>query len=290
MTLLKTKPQWLDKKIDIRQCLSVQNQLADLDLHTVCHQARCPNMSECFEHGHATFLILGKVCTRACAFCAVEKGVPAALDTTEPQRVAEAARRLKLKHVVITSVTRDDLADGGAAMFVETVRALRSLKPVPSVELLIPDFQLNRQSIETVVSASPQVLAHNLETVPRLYADVRPQSASGHHADYNRSLEVLRIAKQLAVERGSAVRTKSGIMLGLGEKQDEVEAVMADLIAAGCEQLSIGQYLAPSMKHAAVKDYILPRMFEFYRMKAQSMGFKQVMSGPYVRSSYRSFS
>lgn len=234
--MLKTKPQWLDKKIDIRQCLSVQNQLADLNLHTVCHQAKCPNMSECFQHGHATFLILGKLCTRNCQFCGVDKGAPVPLDQTEPQRVAEAVRRLNLKHVVITSVTRDDLADGGAGMFAETVKAIRQLKPAPTIELLIPDFQQNAKSIEAVVAAAPQILAHNLETVPRLYAVVRPvpsaAPAGGQvpvSADYKRSLEVLRAAKQFAASAGSKMLTKSGIMLGLGEKQgDHMYDIAAD--------------------------------------------------------------
>jgi lipoic acid synthetase len=244
-------------------------------LHTVCQQALCPNISECFSCGQATFLILGKNCTRLCSFCNVEKTVPLPIDGDEPARVAEAVARLRLSHVVITSPTRDDLPDGGAALYAATVAAIRSLSPATRVELLIPDFQGAVASLELVVAAHPDIIGHNVETVPRLY-----QIRSG--ADYGRSLAVLQLCAGMAPD----IRTKSGIMLGMGETEEEVLQVLRDLRGAGCAYLSIGQYLAPSRRHYPVQEYVPPERFEWLRSAAAAIGFSHVESGPYVRSSY----
>jgi lipoic acid synthetase len=244
-------------------------------LHTVCQQALCPNISECFSCGQATFLILGKNCTRLCSFCNVEKTVPLPVDGDEPSRIAEAVARLELSHVVITSPTRDDLPDGGAALYAATVAAIRSQSPETRVELLIPDFQGAVASLELVVASHPDIIGHNVETVPRLY-----QIRSG--ADYGRSLEVLQLCAGIAPE----IRTKSGIMLGMGETEGEVLQVLRDLRGAGCAYLSIGQYLAPSLRHYPVQEYVPPERFEWLRSAAAAMGFSHVESGPYVRSSY----
>jgi lipoic acid synthetase len=224
----------------------------------------------------ATFLILGRNCTRSCSFCNIQKAKPLPVDKDEPERVAQAVWELGLKHVVITSVTRDDLADGGAGIFADTVNRISQKVPEVTVELLIPDFGLSLDSLETVVACRPQIIAHNLETVPSLYATVR------QGADYARSLGLLRMIKKIAPE----LKTKSGLMLGLGEKTEEVLAVMNDLRSVGCDLLSIGQYLAPSQKHYPVKDYISLSTFEDYKEKAKALGFLHVESGPYVRSSY----
>jgi lipoic acid synthetase len=249
--------------------------LGYLRLNTVCQQALCPNISECFACGQATFLILGKNCTRHCSFCNVEKTVPLAVDNNEPSRVAEAVARLKLSHVVITSPTRDDLPDGGAGIYAATVAAIRRSSPATRIELLIPDFQGNVPSLETVAMSRPDIIGHNVETVPRLY-----QIRSG--ADYGRSMDVLRLCADLAPD----IRIKSGIMLGMGEMEEEVLQVFRDLRDAGCVYLSIGQYLAPSRLHYPVRNYVLPELFESLRVLALEMGFSHVESGPYVRSSY----
>ncbi len=250
--------------------------LRELRLNTVCQQALCPNISECFSCGQATFLILGKDCTRHCSFCNLEKrDCPQPPDPDEPARIAEAVKRLQLSHLVITSPTRDDLPDGGAGHFAATVAAIRGISPETAIELLIPDFGGNRQDLETVLAATPSIIAHNLETVPRLYA-VR------HGADYSRSLELIANAVSFA----PSIPAKSGIMLGLGEKPEEVREVMKDLITAGCSYLSIGQYLAPSKRHQPVVEYIEPEKFDGVRDEAIEMGFRHVESGPYVRSSY----
>ncbi len=250
--------------------------LRDLRLQTVCEQALCPNIGECFERHQATFLILGRQCTRSCSFCNIEKGAPASPDASEPERVSLAVEAMRLRHVVVTSVTRDDLKDGGAGMFAETVRAVRSRTPRVKIEVLIPDFRLSSGSLSCVASAAPDIIAHNVETVPSLYPRVRRDS------DYQRSLDVLKTIKALA----PGIKTKSGIMLGLGEKEEEVLAVFSGLRATGCEFLSIGQYLAPSVKHYPVIEYIHPDLFGSYKQKAISMGFSHVASSPYVRSSY----
>ena len=249
--------------------------LGELRLNTVCQQALCPNISECFACGQATFLILGRNCTRLCSFCNVEKNVPLPVDSDEPERVAEAVARLKLSHVVVTSPTRDDLADGGAEIYAATVAAIRCLSPATRIELLIPDFQGSRTSLEQVVSSRPHIIAHNLETVPRLY-----QIRSG--ADYQRSLDVLRVCFELAPD----IRTKSGIMLGMGEVEGEVMQLFKNLRDVGCTYLSVGQYLAPSRHHYPVQEYVQPELFESLRIQALEMGFSHVESGPYVRSSY----
>lgn len=249
--------------------------LGELRLNTVCQQALCPNISECFSCGQATFLILGRNCTRLCSFCNVEKSPPLPVDGDEPARVAEAVARLKLSHVVITSPTRDDLPDGGASLYAATVAAIRAASPETRIELLIPDFQGAVASLETVAMSGPDIIAHNVETVPRLYG-IR----SG--ADYRRSLDVLRTCAGLAPE----LRTKSGIMLGMGEEEGEVLQVFRDLRDAGCAYLSIGQYLAPSRRHYPVREYVRPEQFESLRLQALGMGFSHVESGPYVRSSY----
>ncbi|MDD5669785.1 MAG: lipoyl synthase [Candidatus Omnitrophica bacterium] len=270
------KPQWLNKKINLGACNTMKSFLRDLKIETVCEQALCPNMGECFSSGQATFLILGRHCTRFCKFCNIDKGVPEPLDREEPARVAEATARLKLKHVVITSVTRDDLSDGGAEMFTRTVSALRSAAPACTVELLIPDFQNYSPAIQKVAQSFPEIIAHNVETVPALYSRVR------QGAVYLRSLDVLRAVKEFAPR----VKIKSGIMLGMGESPDEVVTVLSDLKAAGCDFLSIGQYLAPSSRHYPVQEYISPEQFDRYKETALSLGFSFVVSGPYVRSSY----
>ncbi len=269
------KPSWLRKKINLKDCRDVKALLGGLNLNTVCQAAMCPNISECFSKNIATFLILGKICTRGCRFCNIEKGTVTPPDPGEPDRVAEAVKRLGLKHVVITSVTRDDLADGGSSMFSLTLKKVKALGPDIKTEVLVPDFKGDEKAISSVLNARPDIFAHNVETVPSLYPDIR------RGASYQRSLGVIKYAK------GSGkVLTKSGVMLGLGETEGEVISVMKDLRWAGCDLLSIGQYLSPSRKHYPVKEFIAPEMFNSYRTRAIEMGFRYVESGPYVRSSY----
>jgi len=272
---IQRKPEWLRKRANPGEQNGMRHLLGELRLNTVCQQALCPNISECFACGQATFLILGRTCTRLCSFCNVEKTAPLPVDYDEPARVAEAVARLKLSHVVITSPTRDDLPDGGAELYATMVAAIRRASPATRVELLIPDFLGSRSSLEKVIAAQPDIIAHNVETVPRLY-----QIRSG--ADYRRSLDVLQICFELAPE----IRTKSGIMLGMGETAAEVLAACEDLRNVGCSYLSIGQYLAPSRNHYPVQEYIQPELFESLRLKALQLGFSHVESGPYVRSSY----
>ncbi|HEX8959980.1 MAG TPA: lipoyl synthase [Geobacteraceae bacterium] len=269
------KPEWLQKRINPSAHAEMERMLGDLRLHTVCQEACCPNISECFRHRQATFLILGRICTRLCSFCNVAKEKPLPLDPGEPERVAEAISRLDLSHVVITSPTRDDLPEGGAGLYAATVAAIRNASPRTAIELLIPDFRGDRQALATVALAAPDIVGHNLETVPRLY-HIR------EGADYQRSLGVLAELHEIA----PALRTKSGLMVGLGETDEELFAVFADLRRVGCAFLSVGQYLAPSRRHHPVVAFIEPERFERYREKALSMGFAHVESGPYVRSSY----
>ncbi len=269
------KPEWLTKKISFDQSRSTDLLLKSLDVHTVCHEARCPNISECFRDRYATFLVMGNMCTRHCRFCHVDKGSPPPLDFNEPSRVALAVERLSLRHVVVTSVTRDDLTDGGARHFARVVAEIKKIPSRPSIELLIPDFQGSLRAVKTVITSAPNILGHNLETVPRLYR-LRPQ------ADYARSLAVLEAAKSIQ----SSLATKSALMLGLGETEDEVKKVLEDLRKVRCDLLSLGQYLRPSLKHAPVAAYIAPSRFDAYKTLALSLGFKHVESGPYVRSSY----
>ncbi|MBM4428937.1 MAG: lipoyl synthase [Chloroflexi bacterium] len=272
-------PPWLRQRVS-RETVALVEQmeglLSGLRLHTVCQEAHCPNLGECFAEGTATFLILGDTCTRNCRFCAVQHGQPRPVDGQEPEHVAEAAARLGLQHVVITSVTRDDLPDGGAGHFAATVRAVRQRLPSAHVEVLIPDLRSSRQALGTVLAAAPDVLNHNLETVPRLYARVRPG------ADYERSLQLLAWAKADAPQS----LTKSGLMLGLGEHTAEVLQVLHDLRQAGCDLLTLGQYLRPSEAHLPISRYVTPEEFGWYRQKAQEMGFRGVASGPLVRSSH----
>jgi lipoic acid synthetase len=270
------KPPWLNKKINLAVCAQFKPLLRSMRVETVCEQAMCPNMGECFERKEATFLILGKSCTRMCSFCNVDKRVPLPPDEQEPGRVADAVLRLGLKHVVITSVTRDDLEDGGAGIFARTILSIRAAAPGVTIEALIPDFNLSEQALSMVACASADIIAHNLETVPSLYPFVR------QGADYRRSLAVLRILKKLSPD----TMTKSGIMLGLGERQEEVEGVMNDLRAVGCDFLSIGQYLSPSKRHYPVREYVDPALFDAYKKRGEALGFAHIESGPYVRSSY----
>jgi lipoic acid synthetase len=244
-------------------------------LHTVCEEARCPNQGECWTRGTATFMLLGDTCTRSCRFCAVLTGRPAAPDPEEPRHVAELSRRLGLRFVVVTSVARDDLADGGAAHFAATVQAIHDQSPGVQVEVLVPDFKASPESIRTVVESRPTVFNHNLETVERLSRQVRVQ------ARYHRSLEVLRIAKGLGQPT-----TKTGIMLGLGEREDEVRTLMRDARAVDCDILTMGQYLQPTKAHLPVAEFVHPDRFKAYEESAYAMGFKAVYAGPLVRSSY----
>ena len=269
------KPEWLQKKINPAAHREMEKLLGDHRLHTVCQEATCPNITECFRNRQATFLILGKICTRLCTFCNVTKEAPLPVDPDEPARIAAATVRLGLTHLVITSPTRDDLSDGGAAIYAVTVNAIRESSPDTRIELLIPDFLGNRESIATVVDAKPDIIGHNMETVPRLY-----QIRSG--ADYLRSLAVLETVREI----DPGLKTKSGIMVGLGETEEEMLEVFADLRQAGCAYLSVGQYLAPSKRHYPVQEFIRPERFDYYREEALRLGFDHVESGPYVRSSY----
>ena len=254
----------------------VTDLLSSCNLNTVCAEAKCPNRGECFSRGAAAFLILGPVCTRDCAFCGVESGQPSPVDAGEGERLAEAAALMGLRHVVITSVTRDDLPDGGASAFAGAIRRLREKIPPAAVEALVPDFQGSADALATVLDSGPDVLNHNIETVPRLYPRIRPQ------AIYARSLELLK----RAAEDGRPV-VKSGIMVGLGETVDEVNELLRDLRAAGCSSVTIGQYLRPSRKQAPVAEFITPEQFSAYEKTALDIGFAQAFCGPYVRSSYR---
>ncbi|NQT94952.1 MAG: lipoyl synthase [Candidatus Omnitrophica bacterium] len=277
MATLTKKPKWLNKRINLSDCSNTKSLLRSLNLHTVCEEAACPNISECFHKGTATFMILGSNCTRSCKFCNIKNGQPSLVDKDEPVHIADAVKKLGLKHVVITSVTRDDLEDGGAEQFARTISNIRSRVESIAIEVLIPDFKGNREAIKKIAEQGPDIINHNLETVPRLYPAIRPE------ADYKRSLEVLKTAKESA---GPKAYTKSGIMLGFGETEKEILQVFADLRGIGCDFLSIGQYLAPSREHYPVKEYITPNKFQYYKREAEEMGFKFVASAPYVRSSY----
>ena len=269
-------PPWLRLKAAKPEVVgSMEAKLRGWNLGTVCQSAHCPNLGECFSRGTATFMILGTVCSRRCRFCAVEKGTPGPPDPEEPKRVARATKAMGLKYVVITSVTRDDLADGGAGHFAETIRCIRQDCPGAKVEVLVPDFQGSEAAIREVCDARPDVFNHNVETVPRLYETVRPQ------ADYRRSVDVL----AYAAARG--LPTKSGLMLGLGETAREIWETLVDLRRAGCSYLTLGQYLAPSVRHLPVDRYVTPEEFERWGQTARAMGFEEVASGPLVRSSYR---
>ena len=268
---------WLRRRLPDQKVLEqMDSLLRELNLHTVCDSALCPNRGECYKNGTATFMILGNVCTRNCRFCAVKKGVPLPVDSEEPYHIAQAAKRLNLKHIVITSVTRDDLPDGGAGHFAKTIIEIRKLLPESSVEVLVPDFNGSWEALQKIIDVQPEVINHNIETVPRLYPLVRPKAV------YKLSLELLRQVKI----RNKNIVSKSGIMVGLGEKKEEVIQAMKDLRQVNCDVLTIGQYLRPSPHHLEVQEYIHPDKFEEYRKIGMSLGFKYVASAPLVRSSY----
>src|SRR5580704_561798 len=275
------RPEWLRVKFfNGPNYQDLKRIMRTLGLHTVCESARCPNMGECWEHRTATFMILGNICTRACGFCAVPSGKPAAPpDEQEPERVAEAVERMGLRYAVVTSVNRDDQPDGGAAIFARTIAEIRGRVPECKVEVLIPDFRGDWQALEAVIAARPDVLNHNTETVPRLYREVRKG------AIYGRSLELLRRAKSLAPE----MPTKTGLMLGLGEEREEVLAAMQDLAAQGTDILTLGQYLQPTREHLSIVRYVHPDEFAEFKIRGEAMGFKHVEAGPLVRSSYHAF-
>jgi lipoic acid synthetase len=271
----KRLPPWFKIRLTVNErSAAVERLVKNGNLHTVCQSASCPNQSECWSRGTATFMILGNICTRRCGFCGIPTGKPFRIDAEEPVRVAAAVESLRLQYAVITSVTRDDLHDGGASVFAETVDAIRSRNPMCKIEVLIPDFQGSETALTTVLSVRPDVLNHNMETVPSLYPVVRPQG------DYLRSLDLLRKAKN----RGTA--TKTGLMLGLGEGMNEIISVMEDLRRADCDMLTLGQYLQPSHEHLPVQRYYPPVEFDLLRERALSLGFDAVASGPLVRSSY----
>jgi lipoyl synthase len=267
--------QTFKKKIDFKSMHDVEEKLAGLNLHTVCHHARCPNISECFSRGEATFLILGDICTRGCAFCGVSKGTPGAIDREEPQKVAEAVKRMAIKYAVITSVTRDDLPDGGASIFAQCAERIKEADSKIKVELLVPDFKGDKEAIKKAAGSGADVFGHNVETVPSLYNNIRKG------ASYSRSLEVLKEAKKYDVY------TKSALLLGFGEEKQEVLSVFRDLRDAGCDFLSIGQYLQPDKSRCEVKNHLQPEEFDYYKEEALKAGFLHVESGTYVRSSYR---
>ncbi|ACD90280.1 MAG: lipoyl synthase [Chlorobium limicola] len=271
------KPEWLKLKLSTGEHFAATRQLlSGLRLNTVCRSAMCPNLQECWSKGTATFMLLGSVCTRTCRFCAVDKTVlPVPPDPEEPEKIALAVKSMSLKHVVLTSVNRDDLPDGGSGHWVSSIRSIRSLNPEVSIECLVPDFDGITANADRVMQEAPEVLNHNIETVPSLYPAVRPQ------ADYRRSLELIERAK--AVFRLS---TKSGMMVGMGETGDEVAASLGDLRASRCDIVTIGQYLQPTAAHLPVNRYVTPDEFEEYKNRAESLGFRHVQSGPFVRSSY----
>ncbi|MEO0430497.1 MAG: lipoyl synthase [Cyanobacteria bacterium J06656_5] len=275
---MTVKPDWLRVKAPQWERVgNVKGILQDLALNTVCEEASCPNIGECFNAGTATFLIMGPACTRACPYCDIDfEKKPQALDPTEPVRLGEAVRRMNLNHVVITSVNRDDLTDGGASQFVRCIEETRKLSPDTTIEVLIPDLCGNWDALKIILSAAPEVMNHNTETIPRLYRRVRPQG------NYQRSLELLQRTRELA----PWAYTKSGIMVGLGETDEEVRQTMADLRAVDCDILTIGQYLQPTQKHLGVQDFVTPGQFDQWRQAGEAMGFLQVVSSPLTRSSY----
>ena len=276
MLIVFPKPSWLNKKVSLSSCHKVKSLLRDLHLHSVCEESFCPNISECFRQGVATFMILGDTCTRECTFCGINKGQSGLIDYEEPMRIAEAVKRLNLNYIVITSPTRDDLDDGGVGLFCQTVEEVMSLDPGKMVEILIPDFKGKRDLIEKAARCRAKVISHNLETPASLYTKVRTGAV------YERSLEVLRLIKEM----NEKVLTKSGLILGLGEKEEEVIQALLDLRSVGCDLLTLGQYLPPSLKHYPLKGYVSPDKFAYFQEYAQKIGFQGVKSAPYVRSSY----
>lgn len=273
----KRLPEWMRIKKPVPSSMNrMEKLIKNKDLHTVCHEANCPNRSECFDKGSVTFMILGKNCTRNCQFCNVTHKDAMPVDPDEPQNIADAVADLGIRHIVITSVTRDDLEDGGAGQFVKVIEAIRGLEQNISIEVLIPDFQGSKEALDKVIKAKPNVIGHNMETVPSLYMDVRPD------AKYNQSLDVIDYVKKM----DSTIYTKSSIMVGIGETYDEVIKVMEDLRKSDCDIITIGQYLQPSKDHMAVTHYVEPKTFEEYEVKAKELGFKAAACGPFVRSSY----
>jgi lipoic acid synthetase len=275
---LAKKPEWLKLKLSTGEHFAATRQLlSGLRLNTVCRSAMCPNLQECWSKGTATFMLLGSVCTRTCRFCAVDKtALPEPPDPGEPEKIALAVKSMNLKHVVLTSVNRDDLADGGAGHWVSAIRSIRSVNPEVSIECLVPDFNGTAANADLVMQEAPEVLNHNIETVPSLYPAVRPQ------ADYRRSLELIGRAKAVF-----GLSTKSGLMVGMGETGEEIAASLGDLRNSGCDIVTIGQYLQPTAAHLPVKRYVTPEEFDEYKHRADSLGFRHVQSGPFVRSSYR---
>lgn len=270
-------PSWFKQRLPDQRTLVIQRLLDDLGLHTICRSAHCPNIGECFSRKTATFLILGDVCTRHCTFCAVKKGVPASVDKNEPRQILKAVEKLGLNYIVITSVTRDDLFDGGASQFAATINLLHKNRNRAVIEVLIPDFLGSTEALKTVIQAGPDVINHNVETVPRLYPEVRPE------ANYERSVELLARVKKLEPK----IVTKSGLMLGLGETKQEVIEVMSKLRQANCDLLTIGQYLQPSPQHHPVLRFVPPQEFAEYSNIGKDMGFAEIASAPLVRSSFR---
>lgn len=271
------RPDWLKVRFPQGHNYNeLKGLMRSLDLHTICEEALCPNIGECWNNRTATFLILGDICTRNCGFCAVTTGRPTGLDLEEPERLARAVRQIGLQHIVITSVTRDDLPDGGSAIYAETIRRLREYSPECGIEVLIPDFLGNWDALRTVMDARPDILNHNLETVPRLYRRVRPKAV------YRQSLELLRRAHELAPD----VVTKSGLMVGLGETRAELSRTFRDLRASRVDILTVGQYMRPTMQHLPIERYVEPAEFAEYKREALALGFRHVESGPLVRSSY----
>jgi lipoyl synthase len=269
------KPPWLKMKMPAGEGYSRLLNLVNTNkLHTVCQSAKCPNMGECWAVGTATLMILGDVCTRSCGFCHIATGRPPTLDLDEPRRVGDAVRTMGLRHIVVTSVNRDELPDGGAGVWAETIRQIRLQSPGTSVEVLIPDFCGDWDSLQKVLDEKPEILNHNIETVPRLYSVVRPQ------AKYHRSLKLLQIAK------GQGFISKTGMMLGLGEREDEIDQVLDDLVAIGCEILTLGQYLRPTVEHLPVFRWVHPDEFANWKVRGEAKGIRHVESGPMVRSSY----
>ena len=278
--LPERKPGWLKVRAPGGpNYLRLKHLMRELDLHTVCEEAHCPNVGECWEHGTATFMILGDVCTRNCAYCAVAHGRPPKFDAAEPERVARAVAEMNLQHAVITSVDRDDLPDFGAWAFAETIRQIRQLVPTCSVEVLVPDFQGHEDAIRAVLDASPDIYNHNTETVPRLYKRCRPGGR------YERVMNIFTVAKRVAPH----VPTKSGIILGMGETNEEVLAVLRDLRAVDVDIITLGQYLRPSASHIKLDRYVTPEEFRMFREEGMAMGFRHVESGPLVRSSYHAW-
>jgi len=271
----RRKPDWLKIKVPLGTNYKLVNKIIEENnLHTICTSGKCPNMAECWGNGTATLMILGDICTRACKFCAVKTGRPLSVDNLEPEKVAQSVKKLKLKHVVLTSVDRDDLEDGGARIWAETITKIKELNPVTTIETLIPDFDGNEEHIKTVIDAAPEVISHNIETVERLTPQIRSR------AKYERSMKVLKFLSD------NGVTTKSGIMVGLGETFEEVIETLKDMHSNGVTIVTIGQYLQPTKKHLAVEEYITPEIFEKYKEEGFKIGFKFIESGPLVRSSY----